>query len=320
LEKFEFIGYGNGDTGELYNRHFKTAFDEWRDVSHSDPITLFNMIAADGIDILINMVGYSSLNSLRCMNSRMAPIQVLWAKEPYAGALPGVDYIVSDWLPSDLMEKKIEIEAGSVFCARHQGVEKKTVDRDDRLTFVADAAFVDLDPVTIALWAKVLLKIPESMLLLRSHDFFAEENSKTLIDRFSMMGIAHRVDILQEPSRLNFFQNGDLALLPSQGADAEVVYDAFDAGVPVFWAFEDAKKTSEAYTILNAFDATHQFVFETSEEMLSGIKAWLENEKAKTFHEDIQQQMKESLLMDPEGRMRKIENLLWNLWDKKCSD
>ena len=319
-DKFQFIGYGEGDVSYPFNRYFKTAFSEWRDIGQTDAMTLRNMVIADGIDILIDMGGINSSETMRCFGSRLAPAQILWADNNLSGLLPEIDFVVTDRCPEELKDKHVTVEGSSAFSACRDVLDGEVERTDERLSFVADVTFEDLSVDTVSLWAKVLLANPESVLLLRSHDFYAEDNSRTLIELFGIFGIAHRIDVVQEPERRRFFSMGDVGLLPVSGASVEVILDALVAGVPLVANTECDIHASKGVDVLNALGLGADMVFNNQENYVKAASDWaLDEARRIAFKENIIEKLEASVFYDTEKRMSHVHDFLHDIWDRKCA-
>lgn len=320
MSQFQFIGYGDGDLMLGANRHYKTAFDEWRDVAHADAMTIRNMVIADRVDILIDMSGLQASEVLRCFGSRLAPLQILWSDHNLSAGLPKVDFVVSDRCQEKLKAKHVKPDGSSVLSYCREPLEDKVQRDDTRVTFVADADFQDLDANTMTLWSKVLLQHSESVLVLRSHDYFAEDNTKALIELFGIYGMAHRVDVVQEADRRVFFSQGDVVLLPSRGAKAEVVLDALCAGKPVFVSEEHDVHLAKGIDVLYALALQEPFVSKTDTDALMRIKEWV-SEKMTSPHDtaDLYEKLKTADFIDSQKRMEQISVFLKNLWARQLS-
>ncbi|NVK17375.1 MAG: hypothetical protein HWE30_01625 [Methylocystaceae bacterium] len=318
--KFEFIGYGEGDLTNPLNRYFKTSFKEWRDVSDTDSMTLFNMVRADGIDILINLSGMASTETLLCFGSRLAPVQILWAENTLPGCLPEFDYVVSDRCQEELASKHLPLEGSSVFVARREVLDNDSRRKDDRFSFLADASLSKLTLETASVWAKILLLNPDTMLLLRSHDFYAEDNSRALIELFGLFGVAHRIDIIEESDRRDFFAQGDVVLLPTNGESAEIVVDALCCSKPVFGSIENDYHLSSGVDLINALGLGDDLVFDTNDKYIEAVSKYVQNPAQ---HQVLEEKIKASFIDNPffdeKQRMRHIETMLTSLWQKVCA-
>ncbi|NVJ90016.1 MAG: hypothetical protein HWE34_00065 [Methylocystaceae bacterium] len=318
-DKFQFIGYGDGDISNPVNRYYKTAFSQWRNVSETDAMTLRNMVVADGIDILIDMGGVSSTENMRCFGSRLAPVQMLWAESNISAVLPEIDFVVSDRCQEKLKSKHLQSKSSVTFSAHRKVLENEIVRDDDVFYFVADASFTELSCDTISLWARVLVANPETKLLLRSHDFFAEDNSRALIELFGVFGIAHRIELVQESDRRAFFAQGDVALLPAQGDAGEVVLDALVMGVPILSCTEKDVHLKASTDVLLALDGTEKMVFDTVQAFVEGTSEWVANaDERQKLKEELSQTLDGSAFFNAQNRMSDFEEMLQDAWKLKC--
>jgi predicted O-linked N-acetylglucosamine transferase (SPINDLY family) len=315
--EFHMIGYGEGEVTYLFNRYFKSAFVEWRDVGNVDAMTLRNMFIADGIDILIDMSGLNSIETLKCFGSRCAPIQISWNETQLSAFLPEFDHVVASNTYPELESKRISFPISNQVYAKRDALEKGDRTQRNKFTFIADVSLADLTYETISLWAKILLTNPNSILLLRSHDFYAEDNSKSLIERFGLFGIAQRVDIIQESDRRNFFLNGDLVLLPAHGTTADVIMDALSAGIAVLGCEEFDIHFSSGIQILKDLNLSSHMLTQTKEQFFATANTLCTDQIAlETVIEAGQSAFTNSPVFDPKERMNAIAQTLHDLWKK----
>lgn len=177
--RFKVHAYSCGpDDGSDERRRVMAAVDQFTDIADLDLAEAATRIRDDGIDILINLSGYTQYNRTGLLALRPAPVQVSYLG--YVGTLGAnfADYLVVDpvvvppseqayyaerivylprcYLPSDSSRVlppagpgRLEMglpENGIVFCAFH-GHQKIT-------------------PSTFKLWMEALSKVPESVLWL----------------------------------------------------------------------------------------------------------------------------------------------------------
>ncbi|WP_167730214.1 CDC27 family protein [Terasakiella sp. SH-1] len=316
LSKFYVTAYGEGDITYPFNTYFKAAVDEWRDVAHADSVTLRNMIVADGVDILIDFGGLQSIESLKCFGSRLAPVQISWSGSVLSGALPQYDYVVAEQLPEQYADKKATCEISNIFSAKREALDKQEERTDNTATFIADVTLSELTFDTVSTFAKVLLAKPEAMLVLRSHDFYAEDNSRLLIERFGLYGVAHRVDVIQESDRRAFFNNGDVALMPNGGNEPEVVLDAMTAGVPILGKMADRNSLCKGSTALVCdLGYSQEMLYSTTDDFVAGACRWMDDfEKRSQLSDEMNNRLEQSEYLNPQKRMEDIANMLEGLW------
>ncbi|WP_028879189.1 hypothetical protein [Terasakiella pusilla] len=234
--RYNFVGLGHGEIEEPRNSLYKKAFDDWRSISIDDPYTLQEIIQAFDTDILINCVGLKQPEMLRVMGARLAPVQMLYAPAVLAGEPQGIDAQITG---SALVarEKKYVFDVGYAVSNIEQGDEKGVlgVERSSGsvFTFGADASFAELNGRTVETWVRILNEVPNSMLLLRNHDFERPENSTLLMEKFGNFGMAHRVDIMASATFREFAREIDVLLMPARTQRYYLAAEALNAGVPV---------------------------------------------------------------------------------------
>lgn len=247
--RFEVRAYSAGldDGGEIRKR-IATDADAFVDIRTLDDRTVAGRIRADGVDILIDLGGYTEGHRLGVAALRPAPIAVDYLG--FAGTIGGdiFDYTIADRIvvpPSNARfysEKLIVVPPCYVIHDRERIAECRFTRADEGLP---EAAFVfcsfnearKLTPDVFASWMALLREVPEAVLWqYRSNDAMAENLRRA--------AAAHGVD----PARLIFAERrpkpehlarialADLALdtMPFNGG--VTTSDALWAGVPVITA------------------------------------------------------------------------------------
>jgi len=96
-QRFEVHVYSFGpDDASVYRRRCAEGCERFHDVAGQPLEQLDAAIRTDGIDILIDLMGYTGLGRTACLARRPAPIQAQWLG--YAGTMgaPFIDYILGD--------------------------------------------------------------------------------------------------------------------------------------------------------------------------------------------------------------------------------
>lgn len=97
---FEIHGYSYGpDDGSVERRRWESAFDVFHDIRAGSLQESAAQIAADGIDILVDLTGFTQSSRSGILALRPAPLQVNWLGFPGTMGAPFVDYLISDaWI------------------------------------------------------------------------------------------------------------------------------------------------------------------------------------------------------------------------------
>ena len=133
-------------------------------------------IADDNLDILFELGGSTHLNRLEVMAHQPAPVQVSWLGYPHSSGLSRIGHILVDpyLKPPDprlLLERPFEmpsswVSLGRLGFADHPILSGLPEAREGRLTFGTMNNPYKYAPEAIALWARVLQRVPGSRFLM----------------------------------------------------------------------------------------------------------------------------------------------------------
>jgi protein O-GlcNAc transferase len=102
-DRFEVFAYCfSPEDGSPMRQRLKSAFDRFRIVEPLSHAEAARQIAADGIDILVDMKGYTRNARTMILAHRPAPIQVNYLGYPSTMGAPFIDYIIGDAIVSPL--------------------------------------------------------------------------------------------------------------------------------------------------------------------------------------------------------------------------
>ncbi|MEW5729245.1 MAG: tetratricopeptide repeat protein [Pseudomonadota bacterium] len=94
---FSINAYSTGpDDGTPMRRRLIAGFDAFVDCSRIDAASIAQRIASDGVDILVDLKGYTRDAPSRVMTYRPAPVQVQWIGYPGTMGAPFIDYVLGD--------------------------------------------------------------------------------------------------------------------------------------------------------------------------------------------------------------------------------
>ncbi|MCX7899098.1 MAG: glycosyl transferase, partial [Methylocystis sp.] len=230
--KFEIFAYYFGETrpaDETQNR-FRAAVDHWTDISHLDDDSAAREIADDGIDILVDLNGYTKNARTGIFARRPAPVIVNWCGYPGTMGSPDHHYLISDAtiIPPEheifYSEKVLRIPCNQPL-DRKRRIEHGLLTRADE--GLPDEAFVycclnGMQKITssvFARWMQILREVPDSVLWLLTGGDDVDERLRK---------IAHEQGV--EPTRLVFAQKRANAQHLARMALAVLFLDTFPYG------------------------------------------------------------------------------------------
>ncbi|NYZ12162.1 tetratricopeptide repeat protein [Azospirillum sp. RWY-5-1] len=174
------ISYGPDDGGPM-RRRLAAGFDRFMDVAALSHADAARRIAADGIDVLVDLKGHTQGARLEIMALRPAPVQAQWLGYPGTMGAPFIDYVIADPVvaPFDQQPHYCEriVHLPRVYQPndRRRAIADRPTRADCGLPadgFVA-ACFntaYKITPDLFAVWMRLLHAIPGSVLwLLESH-------------------------------------------------------------------------------------------------------------------------------------------------------
>lgn len=235
--------YFTGSNHDAQTRLAKSRVGQWREVSHE---SLPTQVAADQIDILIDLAGHTSHRAMALFAKRMAPVQVSYLGYPGSTGVPNMDWIIADAIVAPTAQanqftERVMHLPQTVFCyapeADHPIPDFSDEALSRPLTFGSFNNVPKLTPDTIALWARVMSVTSESRLILKApsfqdktvvaryQDMFSKEG--IVADRISFRGPCGLDEMMQE------YGDIDIGLDPLHYGGGTTTLQAMWMGVPV---------------------------------------------------------------------------------------
>jgi predicted O-linked N-acetylglucosamine transferase (SPINDLY family) len=262
--RVEVFLYSDAMREDSVNAGLRAQADRWVATQTMDDQRLAATIAADGIDVAIDLAGHTPQNRLLTFTLRPAPTQVTWLGYPDTTGLSQMDARITDAIadppgPSDLMhiEKLIRLpECFLVF---------KAIDAPDVVARPSDApvVFGSFNNVqkysrrTLGLWASILAAVPESRLVLKGMAFANDYVRGRFTERLAKAGIdparvEPRAPLAKTTDHLAAYGDIDIALdtLPYNGTTTTC--EALWMGVPVVTMRGDRHCARVGASLLNA--------------------------------------------------------------------
>lgn len=239
--------YYNWPHEDAVTRRLKQLVPVWRSIHALDDERAAAVIVADGIDVLVDLSGHTVGNRLGVFARRPAPVQATYMGYLGSTGLPSIRYRISDarldppGLTEAMQTEKIVRTPGCCFCfAPERGApppNRLPALRNGALTFGSFNARTKLNEAVLGLWARLLIEIPDSRLIMvvdyGGHDAVA----KSLRDRFARAGVdRQRIDVRgRQPLAAFFsiFHEIDVALDPFPYNGGTTTHHSLWMGVPV---------------------------------------------------------------------------------------
>ena len=242
--KVEVFGYSIGvDDRSAIRRRLSTAFDHFVDLQECSVTETARRIRADGIDILVDLHGWTAYGRLEALALRAAPVQVTWLG--YAGTTGHAklaDYLLGDPVVTPLAQARCYSEtlahlphcylpADSTLALAPPPSRRDAGLPEEGFVFCSFNNSYKFNPRVFDLWCRILLASGESCLWLSqpggtAHDRLRKEAEVRGVDPARIV-FAPRVE--SKVDHLSRLQLADLALDPFP-------YNSHSTGIDVLWA------------------------------------------------------------------------------------
>lgn len=244
--RFEVFFYSTGvDDGSIQRRAIQSTVEHFVEARGTTSAELAQRIAADGVQVLVDLMGHTADSRMAVLARRPAPVQIHYLGFPGSTGAPFVDYLIADpvILPPDRTEQRSE---AVIYLPVYQVNSHRSLPEGpvyNRETFqIAKDWFLfycfnnnyKIDPEIFALWMRVLKGAPHARLALLATDI-------PVVERLRAQAEQHGVSrdrllfagYMDQPSNLARQRLMDLFLdTPAYNAGATAA-DALWSGVPL---------------------------------------------------------------------------------------
>jgi len=210
----EVFCYSTGQNdGSAIRRQIEAESDRFVDIIGEDFVTSARRIRQDGIDILVDLNGWTAGNRLEIMALRPAPIQATWLGYPGTTGADFIDYLIADPViapPEDqphFAERLCLLPDCYMVTDDQQPIEARDVTRaefslpEQGFVFSSFNNGYKIEPVVFGAWMRILAAVPGSVLWLSALNISIQKN---LFAAASAAGI--------EPNRIIFAPRVDKPL------------------------------------------------------------------------------------------------------------
>jgi protein O-GlcNAc transferase len=303
-----------------YAPHHEDSIHEITNLPNEDAAA---QIAAAGIDVLVDLNGYSAADRLGILMRKPARVVVGWFNMYSTTGIGAFDYIVGDESVIPAQEERFYRErvlrvSGSylAFGVRYPvpPVTPPPCLKSGRISFACFAPQYKITNEMIRVWARILKRAPSAQLLLKSRCLADPENRSAVHERFGRHGIAaHRV-VLELPAEhfefLEAYRRVDIALDTSPYSGGTTTTEALWQGVPVLAVDGDrwASRTSKSLLIAAGMG---EWVQPTVEAYVRRASELANSNKTPERLAELRSQMRERLFLsracDVSGLCRELE-------------
>nr|WP_242518551.1 FkbM family methyltransferase [Thiorhodovibrio winogradskyi] len=334
-EAVELFAYANGERTDAMTHWCRARVAHWVPCAALDDHALAARIAADRIDVLVDLAGHSGKNRLPVFAERAAPVQVTWLGYPNTTGLTAMDYrlvdAVTDPPEADAFhsERLLRLPDGFL-CYRPpepvrnlQACQPPSTERSS-LTFVSFNNLAKLGPGILARWARILIAVPGSRLMLKSGLAADVRVWDTVIEQLARAGVAaERIEGLPRTPRqadhFPWYHQADIALdtFPYNGTTTTV--EALWMGVPVVTECGDRHAARVGASILTRLELPELIAQDADDYVRIVVELAQDPERLRRYRATLRPRLEASALRDEVGFTRTFEWALREMWRIHCA-
>ena len=240
--------YCSNPSSDQVTLRLKSLVEHWRDISAMGDGEASRQIMEDGIDILVDLAGHTAGGRLQIFARKPAPVQLTWLGYPCTTGLSAMDYRFSDihadpvGMSEAYYSEKIYRLPDTFDCYAPApdapAVGALPALAQGAITFGSFNNLAKLSPAVRRLWARVLLAVSGSRLLLKAAALADASTRQRLIDDFAALGVgAERLLLVPRDAthsaHLGRYNQIDIGLDPFPYNGVTTSFEAVWMGVPV---------------------------------------------------------------------------------------
>jgi len=321
-----FAYYCGPEARDPLHAHFKATADHWLDLGGMDDAAAAGRIAADGVQILVDLNGYTREARLGVVALRPAPVIVNWLGYPGTMASPYHHYLVADdFIVPETHARYYSEEVVRLPCyqpsSRVRAVAPARPSRaeahlpEEAVVFSCFNGTHKLTRFTFERWLMTLAQVPGSVLWLLGS---TEATHQRLRDHAAARGIARErlvfADKLTNPAHLARYPLADLFLDTTPYGAHTTASDALWMGVPVLTLSGRSFASRVCGSLVRAAGVP-ELVCETPAEYVArAVELGRDPAQLRALRERLERGRATCTLFDTPGLVRRLEELYREMW------
>ena len=289
------------------------------------------LIKKDAPDILIDLAGHTAMNRLPLLARGLAPLQISYLGYPNTTGVPAITHRMVDELtdPSGeadafATEKLIRFSPSAwAYEAPADAPSPAMPDEASPVTFGSFNNFLKVTDETLAVWSKILTRVPHSRLFIKSVYLDDPEVAKNVLERLANAGITeNRVEIsgffAAAQDHLAAYNRADIALDTFPYNGTTTTCEALWMGVPVISLIGDCHASRVGLSLLTAVGHP-EWATENEASYIEKAVALAQDRSLRSqLRETLRAEVTRSILCDHAGQALRFEAALRKIWAEWC--
>jgi predicted O-linked N-acetylglucosamine transferase (SPINDLY family) len=326
---FEVYLYANQKANDTGTERIAALADQWRSLYNVADDAAEEMIRTDQIDLLVDLGNHTADNRLSLFGRKPAPVQATLLGLQFTTGTTAIDYRITDAgcdppgmteaINSEQLYRLPEIS----LCYKNPlglAVNDLPALALDRVTFGSFNTFNKITDAAIAVWSKILRRLPTARLLLLAH--ISPQADRRLLEKFASHGIeADRLLLMGKMGRVEYqrlYHQVDIALDPFPYTGYFTSCDAMWMGVPLVTLAGRSGMARQGASLL-AHLGLPDLIASTPEEYADkAVELARDLPRLVHLRTTLRDRMSHSTLMNPARYTRQLEEAYRWMWRQWC--
>ena len=308
----------------------RAAAHQWRDVAALSDAELADAVHADGIDVLVDLIGHTGIPRLGVFCARPAPVQATWLGYLNTSGLQRMDFRLSDARCDPLAiaqpfhtERLVHLPA-SQWCYRRPDGDPAVdpvppFERKGHVTFGAFNAAIKITPDTCRRWAQVLLRVPGSRLVVG--DIGSPRKREDIRRVIEAEGVAgDRLTFLPRvpvADYLGLYNQVDISFDTFPYGGGTTTFDSLWMGAPVVAAVGELPVSRSAASVLAALGLDDWIAPSADDFVAVAVARAADRDVLRALRRELRPRLQASPLGDVPRFVRDLEAALRAMWLEK---
>ena len=329
----EVVCYSNNGAVDSVTERLKAYADTWVTCSAMGDAELAQRIAADGIDVLVDLSSHTEGHRLLVFARQAAPVQVSWFGFPVSTGLQIMQYRLTDAVmdppgQSDAFYTEQLVRLPRFYAAFRPDpacgpVGPGPVVRNGFVTFASFNTLAKITPEVLQWWASILTRITDARLLVQAAGLEHAELAAALHAAFHTHGVEpHRLSLrgwtgMDDYLRLG--QEADIALDPFPFNGGVTTCHALWMGLPVITLAGETAASRVGASILGGMGLQECIANDAQSYVDKAVSLAQNAESLAALRASLRTRMETAGLLDGRGLAAEAESAFRTMWRTWCA-
>ena len=338
-QRSEIIGYSVTAKPDAVTEAIRKQCDHFRDIAPVSDEDAAELIRADRVDILIDLAGHTGENRLMIFARKPAPIQVTYLGYPNTTGLSRMDYLITD-AHIDPPGRTERFHTEQLYRLPHcfacyrppSGAPEPAPPPSQDLGWRRGTGFINfgsfnsfskLSPTLLDIWAKILTRVGDAHLLLKSSTVIDPGVVQLVRRDLENRSISPRRVHVSPPhptqaSHLAAYANVDIALDTYPYHGTTTTCDALLMGVPVVTLEGPTHPSRVGVSLLRNIGVAELIASSPDEYIEIAVRLATDPQRLASLRRELRGKLLASRLVDGPAFTRELEAAFAEMWRRRA--